>query len=75
MKATFPVPVDKFFEFFFSDEAIFSLGDHRKTRNDFEVQLGKWATTEDGTAYQRELNTIIKLVDVPFKDRSRMTKF
>lgn len=74
MKAVFPVTVDRFFELFISDNAVYSLIDHRKLRGDFEHNLSKWALNEETGQYQRELNAVIKLTDVPFKDRSRLYK-
>jgi hypothetical protein len=74
MKAIFPVSVDKFFEMFIGDEAVYSLADHRKHRQDFETTLSKWQFNEETQEHQRELNAVMRLNDVPFKDRSRLYK-
>lgn len=74
MKANLPVSVDKFFELFMGNDAIFSILDHRKNRGDIDTTISKWQVNEENGIHQRELNSIIKITDVPFRDRSRIHK-
>lgn len=74
-KLTFPFTLEKFYEFFIADDAVYSLLDHRQLSGDTDIQLSKWQPMEDNYgSFQRELKTVIKLVDVPFKDKSRLHK-
>ncbi|CAD8146907.1 unnamed protein product [Paramecium octaurelia] len=75
-KFTFSFNLDKFFEFFFADDAlVYSIADHRQSEKDTDIQLTKWTPMEDNPAmFQREMKNVIKLTGVPFKDKSRMHK-
>lgn len=75
MKVNFSVSVDKFFELFVANDAIFTLIDHRKNRGDIDTTLSKWLLhDEESGGYQRELHSVIKITDVPFRDKSRIHK-
>lgn len=55
------------------------IGSHNKVMYlyylDTDTTLSKWQPLEDNYgSFQRELKTVIKLVGVPFKDKSRMHK-
>jgi hypothetical protein len=72
MSSNLPISVDRFFEYFFSDQAIYSVRDFHSARGDWEIELSPWANEEHGST--RELKCMIKLVNVPFQDRSRLYK-
>ena len=42
MQVNFPISIDKFFEYFLSEDAIYSFVDHRKASGDFETSMTKW---------------------------------
>ena len=39
-----------------------------------DIKLGQWKMSEEMELNTREITLVIKLTDVPFKDKSRMHK-
>ena len=74
MKVVLPINFDKFFDLFFADEAVFSLADHYKLKNERDINLSKWIENPEMGIHTRELKMVINLKENPLRDHSRCYK-
>lgn len=74
LKVVLPVDVNKFFELFFSDDAIFPLSEHFKMNNERDINLSKWIENPEMGIHTRELKMIINIKENPLRDHSRCYK-
>lgn len=75
LKMIMPVSVDQFFDYFFADNAGYSFEEHLKKNNGgTNIQMTQWNENDEGNAKTREINGVIKVTGVPFRDTTRMYK-
>ena len=74
LKVVMPVTVDRFFELFFADDAIFSLAEHYKLKNERDINLSKWIENPEMGIHTRELKMVIWVKENPLRDHSRCYK-
>ena len=74
LKVVLPLTVDRFFELFFADDAVFSLAEHYKLKNERDINLSKWIENPEMGIHTRELKMVINVKENPLRDHSRCYK-
>jgi len=67
LKLRLPVSIDKFFELFLADDAVFDSKERLALQNAYDIVVAPWKLDEENNGlHTRDIDFMIKVTDIPF---------